>query len=120
MLRQRELGLTTSDILTDRAIENAMAVHAAVGGSTNLLLHLPAIAHAAGLRHPTVDDWVRINRAVPRIVSVLPTGPVQHPTIRMFLAGGTPEVMLHLRDLGALHVDSLTATGETLDTVLDW
>ncbi|MDT0164911.1 YjhG/YagF family D-xylonate dehydratase [Actinotalea sp. AC32] len=120
VLRQRSLGLTTKDVLTDAAIENAMVVHAAVGGSTNLLLHLPAIAHAAGLRVPTVDDWVRVNKAVPRIVSVLPNGPVQHPTVRMFLAGGTPEVMLHLRDLGVLHLDALTATGETLGTVLDW
>lgn len=120
VLRQRELGLTTKDVLTDEAVENAMAVHAAIGGSTNLLLHIPAIAHAAGLRTPTVADWVRINKAVPRIVSVLPNGPVQHPTVRMFLAGGAPEVMLHLRDLGVLHLDALTATGETLGTVLDW
>ncbi|MBX9245815.1 YjhG/YagF family D-xylonate dehydratase [Actinotalea ferrariae] len=120
VLRQRSLGLTTPDVLTDQAIENAMAVHAAIGGSTNLLLHLPAIAHAAGLRIPTVDDWVRVNQAVPRIVSVLPNGPVQHPTVRMFLAGGTPEVMLHLRDLGVLHLDALTATGEPLGEVLDW
>jgi putative YjhG/YagF family dehydratase len=120
VLRQRELGLTTRDVLTDKAVENAMAVHAAVGGSTNLLLHIPAIAHAAGLRVPTVEDWQRVNKAVPRIVSVLPNGPVQHPTVRMFLAGGAPEVMLHLRDLGVLHLDALTATGETLGTVLDW
>lgn len=120
VLRQRERGLTTRDILTPEAFENAMAVHAAVGGSTNLLLHLPAIAHAAGVPRPTVEDWVRVNKAVPRIVSVLPNGPVQHPTVRMFLAGGTPEVMLHLRALGLLHLDALTATGETLDTVLDW
>lgn len=120
VLRQREAGITSADVLTDRAVENAMAVHAAVGGSTNLLLHLPAIAHAAGLRVPTVADWVRVNQAVPRIVSVLPNGPVHHPTVRMFLAGGTPEVMLHLRDLGVLHLDVLTATGETLGTVLDW
>lgn len=120
VLRQRELGITTKDVLTDQAVENAMAVHAAIGGSTNLLLHIPAIAHAAGLRRPTVDDWVRVNRAVPRIVSVLPNGPVHHPTVRMFLAGGAPEVMLHLRDLGLLHLDVLTATGEPLGTVLDW
>lgn len=119
-LRLRELGLTTADVLTDEAVENAMAVHAAIGGSTNLLLHLPAIAHAAGLRRPTVQDWTRVNKAVPRIVSVLPNGPVQHPTVRMYLAGGAPEVMLHLRDLGVLHTGVRTVTGETLDTVLDW
>lgn len=120
VLRQRSLGLTTRDVLTPEAFENAMAVHAAIGGSTNLLLHLPAIAHAAGVPRPSVADWVRVNRAVPRLVSVLPNGPVQHPTVRMFLAGGAPEVMLHLRDLGVLHLDALTATGETLGTVLDW
>lgn len=120
LLGMRRRGITTRDVLTPEAFENAMVVHAAVGGSTNLLLHLPAIAHAAGVPRPTVDDWARINRAVPRIVSVLPNGPVQHPTVRMFLAGGTPEVMLHLRDLGLLHLDALTATGETLGTVLDW
>ena len=77
-----------------------MAVHAAFGGSTNLLLHIPAIAHAAGLPRPTVADWIRINRRVPRLVDVLPNGPTHHPTVRVFLAGGVPEVMLHLRDTG--------------------
>ena len=75
-----------------------MVVHAAFGGSTNLLLHIPAIAHAAGLPRPTVEDWIAVNRRVPRLVSVLPNGPVHHPTVRVFLAGGVPEVMLHLRD----------------------
>ncbi|MFB9956202.1 YjhG/YagF family D-xylonate dehydratase [Cellulomonas denverensis] len=120
VLHQLDCGLTTRDILTPEAFENAMTVHAAIGGSTNLLLHLPAIAHAAGVPRPGVEDWARVNRSVPRLVSVLPNGPVQHPTVRMFLAGGTPEVMLHLRDLGLLHLDVLTATGETLGTVLDW
>ncbi len=50
-------------MLTDAAFGNAMVVHAAFGGSTNLLLHVPAIAHAAGLRRPTVADWMRVNRA---------------------------------------------------------
>ena len=80
-----------------QAIENAMLVHAAFGGSTNLLIHMPAIAHAAGLARPTVDDWRRVNRAVPRLVDALPNGPENHPTVRVFLAGGVPEVMLHLR-----------------------
>ena len=96
-----------------------MATHAAFGGSTNLLLHIPAIAHAAGLPRPTVDDWARINRKVPRIVDALPNGPIGHPTVRVFLAGGVPEVMLHLRDLGLLHEDCLTAAGEPLGTALD-
>lgn len=112
--------LTTKDIVTDKSIENAMMLHAATGGSTNLLLHIPAIAHAAGLKVPTLADWVRINQKVPRLVSVLPNGPVNHPTIRMYLAGGAPEVMLHLRKLGLLHEDVLTVTGLTLKEILDW
>ena len=97
-----------------------MAVHAAFGGSTNLLLHIPAIAFAAGLRRPTVDDWHEVNVKVPRLVSVLPNGPFYHPTVRAYLAGGVPEVMLHLRsldllDLSVLHRDRRAArTGTRL------
>lgn len=112
--------ITTKDILTDKAIENAMVIHAAFGGSTNLLLHIPAIAHAAKCKMPTVEDWTRINRKVPRLVDVLPNGPTGHTTIKVFLAGGVPEVMLHLRKLGVLHEDVLTVTGETLGANLDW
>ena len=111
-------GLTSSHILTDAAIRNAMTVHAAFGGSTNLLLHVPAIAHAAGLRRPGVADWTAVNRATPRLVSVLPNGPVHHPTVRVFLAGGVPEVMLHLRALGLLDLSVLTVSGMTLEAVL--
>jgi len=113
-------GLATRDILTDAAVRNAMVVHAAFGGSTNLLLHLPAIAHAAGLRRPTVDDWSEVNRGVPRLVDVLPNGPVGHPTVRVFLAGGVPEVLLHLRRAGLLDLECLTVSGERLGRVLDW
>src|SRR5215813_2869193 len=111
-------GIRGRDIVTDAAVRNAMVVHAAFGGSTNLLLHLPAIAHAAGLRRPTVDDWIAVNRRVPRLVDTLPNGP--HPTVRAFLAGGVPEVMLHLRRLGLLELDALTVSGERLGAVLDW
>ncbi len=120
LLELKRHKVMTRDILTDHAVENAMVLHAAFGGSTNLLLHLPAIAHAAGCHVPTVDDWARINAAVPRLVSVLPLGPVHYPTSMVFLAGGVPEVMLHLRSLGLLHGDVLTVTGETLDANLDW
>ena len=112
-------GITTGDILTSEAVENAMLVHAACGGSTNLLLHIPAIAHAAKLPRPTVADWTRINQAVPRLVDVLPNGPADHPTVRLFLAGGVPEVMLHLRRLGVLHTKVLTVSGKTLGENLD-
>ncbi|MCI1996218.1 MAG: YjhG/YagF family D-xylonate dehydratase [Clostridium luticellarii] len=113
-------GITTNNIITDKSIENAMVVHAAFGGSTNLLLHLPAIAYAAGCKVPTVKDWARINKKVPRLVSILPIGPVNYPTVCAFLAGGVPEVMLHLRELGLLNEDVLTVTGETLGANLDW
>jgi putative YjhG/YagF family dehydratase len=113
-------GLRTRDILTEAAFRNAMTVHAAFGGSTNLLLHIPAIAHAAKVRRPTVEDWTAINRKVPRLVDVLPNGPVGHPTVRAFLAGGVPEVMLHLRRLHLLDEGCLTVTGEPLGRVLDW
>ena len=113
-------GIKMGDILTDEAVRNAMIVHAACGGSTNLLLHIPAIAHAAKLNRPTVEDWMEINWQVPRLVDVLPNGPVGHPTVQLFLAGGVPEVMLHLRALGLLNEDVLTASGEPLGRNLDW
>lgn len=113
-------GLTMSDVLTDASIRNAMVVHAAFGGSTNLLLHIPAVAHAAGLAMPDAADWAAVNRRVPRLVSVLPNGPIYHPTVRVFLAGGVPEVMLHLRRLGVLDESVLTVSGVTLGEQLDW
>jgi putative YjhG/YagF family dehydratase len=112
-------GRTLRDVLTVEALENAMLVHAAFGGSTNLLIHIPAIAHAAGLPRPTVEDWRRVNRAVPRLVDALPNGPRNHPTVRVFLAGGVPEVMLHLRRLGLLHAEARTVLGRTWNDVLD-
>ena len=112
-------GMRMRDVLTDKAVRNAMTVHAAFGGSTNLLLHVPAVAHAAGLRRPVVEDWREVNRRTPRLVSVLPNGPVHHPTVRVFLAGGVPEVMLHLRGLGLLETDALTVSGVTVGEMLD-
>jgi putative YjhG/YagF family dehydratase len=113
-------GIRMQDILTEAALHNAMVAFAAFGGSTNLILHIPAIAHAAGLPRPTREDWAKINARVPRLVDVLPNGPRNHPTIQVFLAGGVPEVMLHLRRMGLLETGVLTASGETLDTVLNW
>ncbi len=113
-------GITTSQILTDAAVRNAMTVHAAFGGSTNLLLHLTAVAHAAGLRRPSVEDWSDVNRSVPRLVDVLPNGPRNHPTVRVFLAGGVPEVMLHLRRQRLLDERCVTVSGERLGPILDW
>src|SRR5688572_15658487 len=113
-------GIAMRDLITDASIRNAMVVHAAFGGSTNLLLHVPAIAHAAGLRRPVVGDWITANRLAPRLVDVLPNGPMHHPTVRVFLAGGVPEVMLHLRNMGLLDTSVLTATGQTLGENLQW
>ena len=120
LLKLKAAGTTLADILTPAALENAMLVHSAFGGSTNLLLHIPAIAHAAGLKRPSVDDWIRVNRSTARLVDALPNGPRNHPTVQVYMAGGVPEVMLHLRRAGLLNTDALTVTGDKLDAVLDW
>src|SRR5450759_5058189 len=113
-------GLAMRAVLTAASIRNAMVVHAAFGGSTNLILHLPAIAFSAGLARPTVDDWARINGQVPRLVDALPNGPRMFPTVQVFLAGGVPEVMLHLRRAGLLETGVRTVSGSTLGQTLDW
>ncbi len=120
LLRLAANQISLGHVLTPAALENAMLVHAAFGGSTNLLLHIPAIAHAAGLNLPTVEDWTHVNRRTPRLVDALPNGPRNHPTVQVYMAGGVPEVMLHLREMGLLNLDVLTVTGEKLSTVLDW
>ena len=121
VVAMKQNGLALKDILTPAAFKNAMALHAAFGGSTNLLLHIPAIAYCAGIERPTVDDWSAINKAVPRIVDVLPNGPTHHPTVRVFLAGGVPEVMLHLRELNLIDTSQRSVTGRTIDQELnDW
>ncbi len=120
LMALEKAGVTTRDILTDDSIYNAMVCHAAVGGSTNLVLHIPAFAHAAGLRVPTVEDWTHINRIVPRLVDSLPNGPKYYATVQVFLAGGVPEMMLHLRDLGLLKLNARTVTGRTLGENLEW
>jgi putative YjhG/YagF family dehydratase len=120
LMRMAEQQTGTRDILTAAAVRNAMVVHAAFGGSTNLLLHIPAIAHAAGLARPTAADWTAINRKVPRLVDALPNGPHGYATVQVFLAGGVPEVMLHLRAAGLLDTSVRTVSGGTLDEVLEW
>ncbi len=120
VMRLQQLGLGMRDILTLAALRNAMVLHAAFGGSTNLLLHIPAIAHAAGLPRPTVADWTEINRQVPRLVDALPNGPQNFATVQVFLAGGVPEAMLALRAAGLLDESVRTVSGETLGACLDW
>jgi xylonate dehydratase len=117
-MHQRKIGAT--DVLTAAALRNAMVLHAAFGGSTNLLLHLPAIAFSAGLKRPTVDQWAEVNREVPRLVDALPNGPRGFATVQVFLAGGVPEVMLALRETGFLDESVRTVSGESLGTCLDW
>jgi len=120
ILRLHQLGIGAQDVLTQAALRNAMVLHAAFGGSTNLLLHIPAIAHAAKLARPTVADWSEINAQVPRLVDALPNGPRNFATVQVFLAGGVPEVMLHLREAGLLDTSAATVSGETLGASLDW
>ncbi len=120
LMAAADAGLTPRTLLTASSLENALLVHAAFGGSTNMLLHLPAVAHAAGLTVPGIEDWRRINRSVPRLVDALPNGPRNHPTVQVYLAGGVPEVMLHLRRLGLLDLSVPTLCGRPLGDVLDW
>ena len=110
---------TLRDVLTEDSFYNAIAVHAACGGSTNLLLHVPAVAFAAGLTRPPLELWKEINRKVSRFVDVLPNGPMYHPTVRLFLAGGVPEIMWHLRERGIAKCDAKTVTGQTWHQILD-
>jgi putative YjhG/YagF family dehydratase len=120
VLELESRNLRMRDIVTEDSVYNAMVTHAAFGGSTNLILHLTAVAHAAGLPRPTSEDWARINRQVPRLVDCLPNGPISFATVQVFQAGGVPEVMLHLREAGLLRLNALTITGQSLGSVLDW
>lgn len=108
------------DILTPEALENAMMVYAAFGGSTNVLMHLAAVAYHAGLKQPKVEDWRRVHLQIPRLVDALPNGPRNHITAQVFLAGGVPEVMLHLKRAGLLQLGASTVSGATLGECLDW
>ena len=116
---QHQRKSTLKDVLTEDSFYNAIAVHAACGGSTNLLLHVPAVAFAAGVPRPPLELWKDINRKVTRFVDVLPNGPQYHPTVRLFLAGGVPEIMWHLRELGIARCDSKTISGSTWHEILD-
>ena len=120
LMAAADAGRRTGDVLDERSIHNAMVVHAAFGGSTNMLLHVPAVAHAAGIARPTVDDWAHVNRTVPRLVDALPNGPRDFATVQVFLAGGVPEVMLRLERAGFLDTSARTVTGRTLADDLEW
>ena len=120
LVRMHQQKMGVRDVLTPGAVRNAMVLHAAFGGSTNLLIHLPAIAFSAGLRRPSVAEWAEVNREVPRLVDALPNGPRGFATVQVFLAGGVPEVMLALRSAGLLDESVRTVSGETLGACLDW
>jgi dihydroxy-acid dehydratase len=113
-VRLIEMNLSARRILTRDAFENAIILHAATGGSTNALLHLPVAAREAGV-DVTIDDFDRIHRRVPVLANVKTTG--KYPVEHFWYAGGVPAVMLELRDM--LHQNVLTVTGKTLGENLD-
>jgi dihydroxy-acid dehydratase len=114
ILRLVAEDVTPRRILTREAFENAIVIHAAIGGSTNALLHLPPIAQEAGVEI-TIDDFDRIHRQVPVLANVKTTG--RYPVEYFWYAGGVPAVMLELRDM--LHLGCLTVTGRTLGENLE-
>ena len=107
-------GLNPSHILTEEAFENAVTVHAALSGSTNALLHLPAVAHELGI-HMDADVFDRVNRETPYLVNVQPSG--QYVSEMVWYAGGVPRIQMELKDL--LHLDVMTVTGKTLGENLE-
>ncbi|MFO1272116.1 MAG: dihydroxy-acid dehydratase [Rubrivivax sp.] len=111
LVKAVELDLKPRDIVTKKAIENAVAVIMATGGSTNAVLHFLAIAHAAGVEW-TIDDFERVRRKVPVICDLKPSG--KYLAIDLHRAGGIPAVMKVLLDAGLLHGDCMTVTGRTV------
>jgi len=110
-LKVLELGIRPRDILTHEAFENAIALDAAVGGSTNAVLHLLAIAHEANVRLD-LDDFDRIARRTPHLVSMKPGG--KYVMADLHKAGGVPVVLRRLLDARRIHGDTVTVTGESL------
>jgi dihydroxy-acid dehydratase len=106
-----EAGIRPLDILTRKAFENAITVVIALGGSTNAVLHLLAIAHAAGVRL-TLDDFTRVGRRVPVLADVRPSG--RYLMSELIAIGGIQPLMQRLLRAGLLHGDCLTVTGRTL------
>jgi dihydroxy-acid dehydratase len=111
-----EKQILPGEILTRKAFENAIAVVMAVGGSTNAVLHLLAIAHAAGVPL-TIDDFEEIRQRVPVICDLKPSG--RYVATDLHRAGGIPQVMKMLLAHDLLHGDALTITGETIAEVLE-
>jgi dihydroxy-acid dehydratase len=114
IMQLSQKGIRPADILTREAFENAIKVHAALSGSTNALLHLPAIAHELGI-DIDAQSFDRINRETPYIVDVQPSG--KYVTEMVWYAGGVPRVQIELADI--LNLDVMTVTGHTLGENLD-
>jgi dihydroxy-acid dehydratase len=106
-----ERGLRPRDILTRKAFENAITTVIALGGSTNAVLHLLAMAHAAGVKL-SLDDFTRIGRRVPVLADLKPSG--RHEMAELVRIGGLTPLLRRLLDRGLLHGDALTVTGRTL------
>ena len=103
--------LKPSDILTKQAFENAIRTNGAIGGSTNAVLHILALAGRVGV-DLTLDDWDRLGRDVPTIVNLQPSG--KHLMEEFYYAGGLPVVMKQIAEMGLLHKDAVTVTGEAM------
>ena len=111
LLKLLELDIKPADIITRKSLENAIAVVMAVGGSTNAVLHLLAIAHSMGVPL-TIDDFETIRKRVPVFCDLKPSG--KYVTVDLHRAGGIPQVMKQLLDAGILHGDCMTCTGKTV------
>lgn len=114
VMRLVEWGIKPSDIVTMKAFENAIMVHAAISGSTNSLLHIPAIAHELGLKIDA-DTFDRLHRGARYLLNIRPAG--KWPAQFFYYAGGVPAVMEEIRDY--LHLEELTVTGRTVGENLD-
>lgn len=113
-VRLAEQGLKASDIVTEKSFENAIMVHAAISGSTNTLMHLPAIAHEFGITLDA-DAFDRLHRGAHYLLNIRPAG--EWPAEYFYYAGGVPRIMEEIRDV--LHLDVMTVTGKTLGENLD-
>ncbi|MGA2244856.1 MAG: dihydroxy-acid dehydratase, partial [Verrucomicrobiota bacterium] len=115
VVKMLQLGIKPLDILTKKAFENAITVVIALGGSTNSVLHLLAIAHAAKVKL-TIDDFTRIGKHVPVLADLKPSG--KHLMSELVAIGGIRPLMKMLLDQKLLHGDALTITGETMAETL--
>lgn len=115
VLKLIEANITPQSILTWKAFENAIMVHAAIAGSSNSLLHMPAIAHEAGIEIETGALFDELHRKIPYILNIRPSG--YYPAEFLYYAGGLPAIMEQIRD--KLHLDVMTVTGKTLGDNLE-